>query len=133
VTVSEPPAPTPPPPRTITDSEFFSTRVQDVFFDFDKYNIRDDARMTLNNNARALSERSHIRFLIEGHCDERGSEKYNLALGDKRANAARDYFVSQGVSTSRIDTVSLGEERPFAQGHNEDAWAQNRRAHFVMK
>lgn len=132
VTVTEPPAP-PPPVRTITDAEFFATNVKDVFFDFDRYDIRDDARATLTANARSLKERMGINLLIEGHCDERGSEKYNLALGDRRANAAKNFLVDQGITAGRMDTISLGEERPFAEGHDETAWAQNRRAHFVLK
>jgi peptidoglycan-associated lipoprotein len=133
VTVTEEPRVTPPPPPTISDSEFWLTRVKDVFFDYDKYDLRDDARATLNEDARAFSERSGIRFVIEGHCDERGSEKYNLALGDRRANATKQYLVGQGVGADRMDTISYGEERPFDQGHNEEAWAKNRRAHFLMK
>lgn len=132
VTVTAPPAP-PPPPRELSDVEFWTTKVKDVFFDFDRYDIRQDARQILMGNARALAERRHLRFTIEGHCDERGSERYNLALGDKRANAARDFLISQGVSAGRIDTISYGEERPFREGSDEAAWAQNRRAHFVLR
>jgi len=124
---------TPPPPPAISDSEFFSSNVKDAFFDFDKYDIREDARVALQGNARAFSERSGINFTIEGHCDERGSEKYNLALGDRRANAARDFLVTQGVNSSRIDTISYGEEKPFCTEHNEDCWQLNRRAHFVLR
>jgi peptidoglycan-associated lipoprotein len=132
VTVTEE-AVAPAPPPALSDSEFFRTRVSDIFFDYDKYDIRDDARGVLNDDARALGERGGIRFTIEGHCDERGSEKYNLALGDRRANATKQYLVGQGVGGDRIDTISLGEERPFDPGHTEEAWAKNRRAHFVMK
>jgi peptidoglycan-associated lipoprotein len=133
ITVVEPPSPTPPPPRSLTDAEIFARDVKDIFFDYDQYNIRDDARPVLVSNAGALRERGTIRILIEGHCDERGSEKYNLALGDRRANSTKEFLVVQGVPADRIETVSLGEERPFAEGHDEAAWAQNRRAHFVMK
>jgi len=132
ITVTEPP-PTPPPKPTISDAEFWDSHIKDTFFDFDKYDIREDARQTLNENARALAERSHLRVTIEGHCDERGSEKYNLALGDRRANATKEYLVGQGVSADRMETISYGEERPFASGHDEESWAQNRRAHFVRK
>ena len=132
VTVTAPPKP-PPPPRELSDVEFWTTKVKDVFFDFDQYNIREDARRILMDNARALAERRHLRFTIEGHCDERGSERYNLALGDKRANAARDFLIAQGVSAGRIDTISYGEERPFKEGSDEESWAQNRRAHFVLR
>jgi peptidoglycan-associated lipoprotein len=133
VTVTEPPPTTPPPPRTISDSEFFAANIRDAFFDYDKYNIRDDARQALEGDARALSQRGAIRFTIEGHCDERGSEKYNIALGDRRANAAKEFLISQGVSADRVDTISYGKERPVCTEHNEDCWQQNRRAHFVQR
>lgn len=133
VTVLSPePAPVP-PPRSITDAEFFRQRVSDIFFDFDSYDLRGDARDTLHRNHVAISDRPTMQLLIEGHCDERGSERYNLALGDRRAQAAKQYLVSRGISAARIDTLSYGEERPFETGHNEDAWAKNRRAHFVLK
>jgi peptidoglycan-associated lipoprotein len=76
---------------------------------------------------------AQLNFSIEGHCDERGSEKYNLALGDRRANSTKEFLVGQGIAATRIETVSYGEERPFDPGHDEGAWAKNRRAHFVMK
>lgn len=134
VTVTEPiAAVVPPAPRPLTDSEFFSSNIKDVFFDLDKYDIRADAQTALQGDARAFSERAVMHFTIEGHCDERGSEKYNLALGDKRANATRQYLISQGVGADRIDTVSYGEERPFCTEHTEDCWQQNRRAHFVLR
>jgi len=133
VTVAAPPPVTPPPPPAISDSEFFSSNIKDALFDYDKADIRDDARVALQGDARALGQRSGIHFSIEGHCDERGSEKYNLALGDKRANAARDYLVSQGINSSRIDTISYGKERPFCEDHNEECWQLNRRAHLVMR
>jgi peptidoglycan-associated lipoprotein len=133
VTVAAPPPVTPPPPPAISDFEYFSSNIKDAFFDYDKDNIRDDARAALQGDARALGQRSEIHFSIEGHCDERGSEKYNLALGDRRANAARDYLVSQGINNSRIDTISYGKERPFCEDHNEECWQLNRRAHLVMR
>ena len=85
------------------------------------------------SDAGALAERTEIRLTIEGHCDERGSEKYNLALGDRRANATKEFLVSQGVAANRLDTISYGEERPFVQGNTEEAYQKNRRAHFVLK
>ncbi len=133
VTVVAPAPVTPPPPPPISDSMFFSQNVQDIFFDYDKYSIREDAAGTLQNNARALADRSGIRFTIEGHCDERGSEKYNLALGDRRANAGKEWLVSHGVSADRIDTVTYGKERPFCTDHNEECWQKNRRDHFVLR
>jgi len=134
ITVSTDRGAIPPPSRPpMTDAELFTERVRDVFFDYDSYELREDARQVLMEDVRALNERRNIRFIIEGHCDERGSEKYNLALGDRRAIAARDFLVAQGVDTSRIDTITYGEERPFAPGHDEESWRQNRRAHFVMR
>jgi peptidoglycan-associated lipoprotein len=124
---------TPPPPTAISDSAFFEANIKDAFFDYDQYSIREDARVALLSNARALGERPRIRVTIEGHCDERGSEKYNLALGDRRANAAKDFMVSQGIDSSRIDTISYGKERPFCEEHDEECWQLNRRAHFVMR
>ena len=124
---------TPPPPPAISDSEFFSHSIKDAFFDYDQYNIRDDARAALQADARALKERPGIRVTIEGHCDERGSEKFNLALGDRRANAAKDFLVSQGIDGSRIDTISYGKERNVCEQHNEECWQLNRRAHLVMR
>lgn len=134
ITVTAPPTVAAPKP-VISDAEFFAANVKDAFFDFDKYDIRADAEVTLRNDAKALSnpERSRLRFTIEGHCDERGSERYNQALGDMRANAAKQYLVGQGVSADRIDTISYGEERPFCSESNEECWQQNRRAHFVLR
>jgi len=132
VTVTAPAAVIPQPPA-ISDSAFFEANIKDAFFDYDQYTLREDARAALKSNARSLADRPAIRITIEGHCDERGSEKYNLALGDMRANAAKDFLVSLGISASRIDTVSYGEERPFCEEHNEECWQNNRRAHFVMR
>ena len=132
VTVTAPAAIIPELPA-ISDSAFFAASIQDAFFDYDQYTLRDDARTAMQNNARALKERPGIRITIEGHCDERGSEKYNLALGDMRANAAREFLVSLGIGASRIDTVSYGEERPFCEDHDEECWQNNRRAHIVMR
>jgi peptidoglycan-associated lipoprotein len=133
VTVTAPTAITPPALPAINDSEFFLANIKDAFFDYDQYNIREDAQAALQADARALNQRPSIRITIEGHCDERGSEKYNLALGDRRANAVKEYLVGQGVSASRIDTISYGEERPFCEDHNETCWQDNRRGHIVMR
>jgi len=133
VTVTVPSTVAPPSAPTITDIEFFNANVKDIFFEYDKYEIRDDARLILQEDARALIQRGSIKLTIEGHCDERGSEKYNLALGDKRANSVRDFLIGQGVSGDRIDTISYGNERPFCQEHSEACWQLNRRAHFVIR
>jgi peptidoglycan-associated lipoprotein len=132
VTVTAPAAIIPPLPA-IADTAYFEANIKDIFFDYDQYTLREDARTAMESNARALNERPAIRITIEGHCDERGSEKYNLALGDMRANAARDFLVSIGISASRIDTVSFGEERPFCEDQDEECWQNNRRAHLVMR
>ncbi len=105
---------------------------EDIHFDFDKYFIRDDAKPILEKLAEYLLKNPSVRLLIEGHCDERGTNEYNMALGEKRAQAAKDYLVNLGVSPSRIDTISYGEERPLDPRHNEEAWAKNRRDHFVI-
>jgi peptidoglycan-associated lipoprotein len=103
-----------------------------AFYDYDKADIRGDARDVLAANATWLKKYPSVQFTIEGHSDERGTAQYNLALGDRRANAAKDYLVSLGVDASRVKTVSYGKERPFATGHDEDSWQKNRRAHFVV-
>jgi peptidoglycan-associated lipoprotein len=106
--------------------------IEDVFFAFDSSDLSSAARVTLANDANVMS-RMGGDYQIEGHCDERGSAEYNLALGDRRARAVKDYLVSLGVDPGRLSTISYGEERPFAQGHDEAAWAQNRRGHFVAR
>ncbi len=105
---------------------------EDIYFDFDKYDLNARAREVLANKAYFLKQYPNVKILIEGHCDERGTAEYNLALGERRANAAKQYLVQLGISESRISTVSYGKERPIDPGHNEAAWAKNRRAHFVI-
>jgi peptidoglycan-associated lipoprotein len=119
----EPPAPKPEP----------VAQLDDVFFAFDKYNLTDESKVILEDNADELKGAPSTTLLIEGHCDERGTKSYNLALGEKRARAAKDYLVALGVPASRISIISYGKERPFDMGHNEAAWAKNRRAHMVTK
>lgn len=106
--------------------------LKDVFFDTDKADLTPEARDILAANAAWLRQHATVRILIEGHCDERHTAEYNLALGWRRANAAKSYLVSLGIPAARIDTISYGEERPFALGHDESAWRLNRRAHFVI-
>ena len=108
--------------------------VRDAFFTYDEAGLDDAAQSALTASANWLKSREGAGYnlLIEGHCDERGTEQYNLALGDRRANTARDYLVTLGVDGGRIRTVSYGEERPFEEGHDDNAWAQNRRAHLVL-
>ena len=104
----------------------------DAYFDYDQSDLRDDARTALSGNAEWLKRYPSIQVLVEGHCDERGTSAYNLALGDRRANAARDYVASLGISAARVRTVSYGKERPFCTESSESCWQQNRRAHFVI-
>jgi peptidoglycan-associated lipoprotein len=122
------PEPTPVPTPKVTTNDF-----TDAFFDLDSYALRDDAKVALDNAAKLLRDNAEVGITLEGHCDERGTVEYNQALGEKRANAARDYLVNAGVSAARIQTLSYGKERPFTEGHDESAWAQNRRAHFVLR
>ncbi len=104
-----------------------------IYFDFDKYNLRDDARRQLDANADILRNNSDMNIVIEGHCDERGTDEYNLALGERRAQAAREYLVRLGIDASRVNVISYGEERPVAPGHDEESWALNRRGEFVPR
>jgi len=106
--------------------------VKDAFFDTDKADLRADARDVLAADAAWLKDHPSVRFLVEGHCDERNTEEYNLALGWRRANAVKAYLTTLGVPADRISTISYGEEKPFATCHNESCWSQNRRAHFVI-
>ena len=103
-----------------------------IFFDTDSYTVDDEDRPILNAQAQWLQRNPNVRVTIEGHADERGTREYNLALGDRRANAARDYLQSRGVAPNRMQTISWGKERPAVEGSNEDAWAQNRRAVTVV-
>jgi len=134
-----PPPPAPPaamPEESIesTPLDVLNTKgyLKDAYFDYDQSDLRDDARSALSGNAEWLKRFPSIQVLIEGHCDERGTSAYNLALGDRRANAARDYLDSLGVAASRIRTVSYGKERPSCTEASEDCYQQNRRAHFVI-
>jgi peptidoglycan-associated lipoprotein len=112
----------------VVDSD--SDGINDIYFDYDDHTLSSEARSTLSGNASHLKEMSTMRVTIEGHCDERGTTEYNLALGQRRADAARNYLVDLGIDGSRLSTISYGEERPFETGHDESAWSQNRRAHF---
>jgi len=126
------PAPTPLPGPSISQQAFQEFQNQDIYFDFDKYDLRTDARTTLDRKASFLNQNSSIRVQVEGHCDERGTNEYNMALGERRANAAKQYLTTAGISAGRLSTISYGEERPLDPGHTEAAWARNRRAHFVV-
>lgn len=118
-------APEPPPVIKAT--------LGDVFFDFDKIEIREEAIVQLKTNYQWLTENPSQKVMVEGNCDERGTNEYNLALGERRASSAKSFLVNLGADPVRINTVSFGEEKPFDQGHNEEAWAKNRRDHFIAQ
>ncbi len=106
---------------------------ENIHFDFDKYNIRDDAKPALKKASDWLVENKSAAMLIEGHCDDRGTNEYNLALGERRAKSTRDYLASSGVEKKRLSIVSYGEERPLCKEKNEDCWQRNRRSQFILK
>jgi peptidoglycan-associated lipoprotein len=130
VTVAAPPPP-PPQEETVDWDKRFMQEVKDAYFDFNKADIRADAREALGKTAEFLRKYPQIRATIEGHCDERGSTEYNLVLGDRRATAVKNYLVSLGISADRLTTTSLGKERPFCTESNEECWQKNRVGHFV--
>jgi peptidoglycan-associated lipoprotein len=116
---------------TTNNSDLFGRRVKDVFFDYDKYDIRGDQEPITKADAEYLREHPEVSIVLEGHCDDRGSDEYNLALGDSRANAVKDALVKMGVNPKQIKTVSYGKERPFCNEDSEACWQQNRRGHIV--
>jgi len=111
---------------------FESSLLKDIHFDFDKYDIRPEDVAILKENADLLKKYQKVKIQIEGHCDERGTSEYNLALGERRANSTKNYLMTLGVSPERISTISYGEEKPLDPGHSEEAWAKNRRAHTII-
>lgn len=130
------PAETPAPPAPVKQEEVakeekLELKLEPVYFDFDKYFLRSDAKDALNRTAQALKDNPSAKIRIEGNCDERGTVEYNLALGEKRAKAAMDYLENLGVEKSRMTVISYGKEKPLYPGHNEDAWSKNRRDDFV--
>ncbi len=126
----------------LTEEEIFMRKTLDeinrekplgmVHFDYDKYFIREDAKPVLDMNAGWMNKFRTTKILIEGHCDERGTEEYNLALGEKRAKSTQDYLISLGISADRIKIISYGKSQPLDPGHNEDSWQKNRRAQFLV-
>jgi peptidoglycan-associated lipoprotein len=135
VNVPAPPPPPPPPPRVeppVDESALFRQNVKDILFDFDKADIRPDQVSVVQANANFLKGRPNIRFTIAGNCDERGSAEYNLGLGDRRANAVKEYLVSQGVAANRIMTVSYGKEKPICTEKSESCYQMNRHDAFTM-
>jgi peptidoglycan-associated lipoprotein len=106
--------------------------LDDIYFEYDQHDLTEGAKTTLAQHAQWLQARPGVKVMVEGHCDERGTVEYNLALGDKRARATREYLVGLGVAEGRLTAISLGKERPKDPGHDEQAWAKNRRAHFAL-
>lgn len=131
VTVNSPPAVSV-PSTTVSAEEDFKAHVQDIFFDYDTYDIRSDAQATLSRDAAYLGSHPDVKIVIGGYCDERGSNEYNLALGQNRADAAKNALVTAGVAASRIRVVSYGKEKPFCSESTEECWQQNRRAGFTI-
>ncbi|MGH9481656.1 MAG: peptidoglycan-associated lipoprotein Pal [Terriglobales bacterium] len=130
VQVTQPPAPETPPAPAATPVPF-DEAVKDAFFDYDKSDIRPDAESALQSDADYLKSHPELAIRVVGHCDERGSAEYNLALGQRRAEAVKNYLVSQGIDASRVITVSVGKEQPFCTETTDDCYQQNRRGHFT--
>jgi len=137
VAVTDPPPPPPPPvaPKaTATLDERLQREVADVYFDYDKYDVREDARSVLSRNSdalkRILADFPNASISVEGHCDERGSAEYNLGLGDRRSTSAKEFLTQLGVPADRLRTISFGKEKPQCSEANEDCWQKNRRVHF---
>ena len=131
VTVSAPPAVSA-PATSMSAEEEFRANVQDIFFDYDTYDVRADAQSTLSHDASYLASHANLKIVIGGYCDERGSDEYNLALGQNRANAAKNALVTAGIAADRIRVVSYGKEKPFCSESSEACWQQNRRAGFSL-
>jgi peptidoglycan-associated lipoprotein len=136
VTVNIPAAPPADDTRgrtTATETGLDNAKLADLLFDYDKAEIRSDMASVLQGDVNWLKANPNARVTIEGHCDERGSEEYNLGLGDRRANAVKEYLISQGIPASRLSTVSYGEEKPVCHEQTEDCFSKNRRAHFATE
>lgn len=135
VTVTAAPPPPAPleTPTSLTEEQLFDHSVKDIYFDYDKYDVSLVQQNSITATAQFLAAHPAIRFSVEGHCDERGSTEYNLALGDNRANAVKSALVRAGIPGDRVRTISYGKEKPFCSEHSEDCWQQNRRGHFVYQ
>ncbi|HYA01960.1 MAG TPA: peptidoglycan-associated lipoprotein Pal [Syntrophobacteria bacterium] len=127
----------PAPPAPAAEDKFAvakkAVEADDIYFDFDKYNLKSEAIKVLDKKVALMRENSQMKVRIEGNCDERGSNEYNLALGDRRANAAKSYMAKAGIAENRLSSISYGEERPVCKEHNETCWAKNRHDHFVVQ
>jgi len=133
ITVTQPPPTQAEAPPSLTDEALFAQSVKDVYFDYDKADIRGDQQSSVQSDMLFLNQHPSINFTIEGHCDERGSTEYNLALGDQRATAVKNALTTAGISAGRIKTISYGKEKPFCSESNEACWQQNRRGHLVYQ
>jgi len=133
LTVTQAPAPPPPTASSVSDEDLFSQNVKDVYFDYDKADVRGDQQSSVQADSQFLNQHSNMNITVEGHCDERGSTEYNLALGDSRASAVKSALTAAGVNASRIKTISYGKEKPFCTESNEACWQQNRRGHLVYQ
>ena len=122
----------PPPPDTPLQEDLLLNVGDRIFFDFDRSDLKSDAQDTLQRLAAWMNGKTSVTITLEGHADERGTREYNLALGERRANSARDFLIALGVDAGRLTTISYGKERPAVLGSNEDSWAQNRRDVFVV-
>ena len=135
VTVTQPPPPPPPPPPpqpTLTDDQVFANSVHDIFYDYDKADLRSDSIQTLTQNAAAIKAHPNWVVRIEGNCDERGSIEYNIALGERRAGAAQQWLSQNGVNAGQLKTISNGKEKPVCTESTETCWQRNRNAHFAL-
>ncbi len=132
VTVNAPAPPTPAPVETNIDENAFEQNVKPIFYDYDSYDVRSDAQSTIHADAAFLNQHPNLKVVVGGYCDQRGSTEYNLALGENRANAAKQALVTAGVSPDRLRTVSYGKEKQFCTEQNEACWQQNRRAQFTL-
>jgi peptidoglycan-associated lipoprotein len=133
VTVNAAPAPPPPTAPSATEEQLFAQNVKDIYFDYDKYDVRAAEQGSLQGDAQFLQQHPNIHITIDGHCDERGSTEYNLALGTSRADTVKNALIQAGVGGDRIKTISYGKEKPFCTESNESCWQQNRRGHFVYE
>jgi peptidoglycan-associated lipoprotein len=133
LTVTPPPAAEAPPPPSPSEEDLFGHSVKDIFFEYDKSDIRADQQASIQADMVFLNQHPNISFTIEGHCDDRGSTEYNLALGDQRAQSVKNALTTSGINASRIKTISYGKEKPFCLEENEACWQQNRRGHFVYQ
>ncbi len=132
VTVNAPPPP-PPTQPSVSEEDLFSQNVKDIYFNYDAADVRPDQQAALQGDIDFLKQHSGVKITIEGHCDERGSTDYNIALGDSRANAVKAALTQGGITADRIQTLSLGKEKPFCTESNEQCWQQNRRGHFIYQ